>query len=119
MKYLSQICIILGYTLAGEALHRLLPLPIPAAVYGLALLLLSLCLGLVKVGQVKETGTFLTAIMPILFVAPTVGIVEHWELIRPRLLPMAGLVLASTVLVFGISGKIAQLAVKKEEKADE
>ena len=119
MKYLSQFCIILGYTLAGEVLHRLLPLPIPAAVYGLALLLISLCLGIVKVGQVKETGSFLTAIMPILFVAPTVGIVEHWELIRPRLLPMAVLILVSTVLVFGISGKVAQLVMKKEEKANE
>ena len=38
MKYLSQFLIILGFTFAGEALQRLIPLPIPASVYGLLLL---------------------------------------------------------------------------------
>ena len=36
--YLKQSAILFGFTLLGEALHRLLPLPIPAAVYGLVLL---------------------------------------------------------------------------------
>ena len=49
MKYLTQFLIIMGFTLAGEALQRLIPLPIPASVYGLALLFLALCLKLVKV----------------------------------------------------------------------
>ena len=48
MRYLSQFLIMLGFTLAGEVLHRLVPLPIPASVYGLVLLFLALCLGRVK-----------------------------------------------------------------------
>ena len=40
MKYLSQFLLILGFTLAGEALQRLLPIPVPASVYGLVLLFL-------------------------------------------------------------------------------
>ena len=48
MKYLSQFLIILGFTLAGEALQRILPLPIPASVYGLVLLFAALCLGIVN-----------------------------------------------------------------------
>ena len=59
MKYLSQFLIILGFTLAGEALQRIIPLPIPASVYGLALLFTALCLKVVKVEQVKATGAFL------------------------------------------------------------
>ena len=113
MKYLSQFLIIMGFTLAGEALQRLIPLSIPASVYGLALLFAALCLGLVKVEQVKEVGGFLTSILPILFVSPTVGIVEHWALIRPQLLPIALLLVASTVLTFGISGRTAQRLAKK------
>ena len=73
MKYLSQFCIILGFTLAGEALQRLLPLPVPASVYGLALLFLALCLGLVKTEQVKDAAGFLISVMPVMFVAPAVG----------------------------------------------
>lgn len=115
MKYLSQFCIILGFTLTGEALQRLLPLPIPASVYGLVLLFLALCTGIVKVNQVKETGTFLTSILPLLFVAPTVGIVEHWGLIRPNLLPIALLLLGSTVLTFALSGLTTKALSRKEE----
>ena len=113
MKYLSQFLIILGFTFAGEALQRLLPLPIPASVYGLVLLFAALCLGLVKPEQVKDAGGFLTSILPILFVAPTVGIVEYWDLISSRLLPIALLLLATTTLTFGISGRVTQSLMRK------
>lgn len=118
MKYLSQFCIILGFTLTGEALQRLLPLPIPASVYGLVLLFAALCTGIIKVSQVKEAGAFLTSILPVLFVAPTVGIVEHWGLIRPNLLPIALLLLGSTVLTFAISGLTTGALLKKEDRHD-
>ena len=103
----------MGFTLAGEALQRLLPVPIPASVYGLALLFVALCTGLVKLEQVREVGGFLTSILPLLFVAPTVGIVEHWSLIRPQLLAIILIILASTVITFGVSGKITQVLMKK------
>ena len=103
----------MGFTLAGEALQRIIPLPIPASVYGLALLFTALCLKIVKAEQVKATGGFLTSILPILFVGPTVGIVEYWALISSKLLPIALLILATTVLTFGISGPIAQALSRK------
>ena len=113
MKYLPQFCIILGFTLAGEALQRLLPLPIPASVWGLALLFLALCLGIVKLEQVKDAATFLISIMALLFVSPAVGIAENWALIQPRLLPIFLLLAGSTCLVFGISGRLTQWLLKK------
>ena len=113
MKYLSQFLIILGFTFLGEALQRILPLPIPASVWGLALLFSALCLKIIRVEQVKEAGGFLTSVLPILFVSPTVGIVEHWALIRDRFLPIALLLVASTMLTFGIAGKITGLFLKK------
>ena len=113
MKYLSQFCIILGFTLLGEALQRLIPLPIPASVYGLALLFLALCLKLVKVEQVKDVGGFLTSLLPLLFVSPTVGIVDCWEWIQPQLLSILLLLVASTALTFGVSGLVTQAFSKK------
>ena len=113
MKYLSQFLIILGFTLAGEALQRLLPLPIPASVWGLVLLFAALCLGIVKLEQVKAVGGFLTSILPILFVAPTVGIVEYWDLLSGKVLPLVLLVIGSTVLTFGIAGRTVQGLSKK------
>ena len=113
MKYLSQFLIILGFTLAGEALQRIIPLPIPASVYGLTLLFLALCLKLVKVEQVKETGAFLTSILAILFVSPAVNIVDDWGLIRDDLLPIVLIMMGSTLLTFGISGRLAQWMLRK------
>ena len=113
MKYLSQFCIIMGFTLAGEALQRILPLPIPASVWGLALLFAALCFGIVKLEQVKDTAVFLISIMALMFVAPAVGIVENWSLISHQLLPIFLLLAATTFLVFGISGCLAQILMKK------
>ena len=113
MKYLSQFLIIMGFTLLGEALQRLIPLPIPASVYGLALLFAALCLKLVKVEQIKAVGGFMTSILPVLFVSPAVGIVDCWALIRPNLLTLVLLIAASTAVTFGVAGKLTQLLQKK------
>ena len=114
MKYLNQFLIIMGFTLAGEALQRLIPLPIPASVYGIVLLFSALCLKVVKVEQVKDAGGFLTSILPILFVSPVVGILENWALIKNALLPMFLLVVATTMTTFGISGRVTQWMMKRK-----
>ena len=46
----------------------MLPLPVPASVYGLVLLLLALNFRLIQLEDVKEVGVFLTGIFPLLFV---------------------------------------------------
>lgn len=116
MKYISQFLIILGFTLAGEALQRLIPVSIPASVYGIALLFIALCLKIVKLEQVKDVGGFLISILPALFVSPAVGILENWNLIRVALIPIVLLVMASTVLTFGLSGSVTQWILKGRKK---
>ena len=39
MKYIKQLAIILAVTAVGEILKYLLPLPVPASIYGLVLML--------------------------------------------------------------------------------
>ena len=109
----------MGFTLLGEVLQRLIPLPIPASVYGLALLFGALCLKIVKVEQIKDVGGFLTSLLPLLFVSPTVGILNCWDMIRPQILTIVLLLLASTALTFGISGLVTQALSRKEEKQDD
>ena len=113
MKYLSQFLIILGFTITGEALQRIIPLPIPASVYGLLLLFAALCLKLVRLEQVKEAGGFLTSILPILFISPAVGILEDWALIRNDLLTIGLLLAGTTTLTFAVSGRVVQWILKK------
>lgn len=108
MKYLSQFLIIMGFSLAGEILQRVIPMPIPASVYGILLLFAAMCLGLVKLEQVQETGAFLRSILPVLFVPPVVGILENWAAIKSSVLVIILLAAATTVMTFFLSGRVAQ-----------
>ena len=78
MKFIKQFSIILLITFLGELLHILIPLPIPASVYGLVLMLIALRSGLVKVEHVKETAVFLIEIMPVMFIPAGAGLLESW-----------------------------------------
>ena len=112
--YLKQSALIFGFTLLGEALGRLIPLPIPAAVYGLVLLFAALCLKIVKVEQISKVSDFLLTILPILFVSPAVNLLESWGILAPHILPIVLIVVASTVLVFIVAGLISQALCRKE-----
>lgn len=114
MKYLSQFLRITAFTLVGELLQRIIPLPVPASVYGLILLFTALCTGLVKLEQVKEVSGFLISILPILFVPTAVGILGNWAMIQDDVITIFLLALLSTVVTFGIAGRITQHLRKKE-----
>ncbi|MBQ1229330.1 MAG: CidA/LrgA family protein, partial [Firmicutes bacterium] len=47
MKYMSQFAIILLATFAGQLLNNLVPLPVPAAIWGMIILFALLSTGLV------------------------------------------------------------------------
>lgn len=117
MKYLKQLAIILAFSWAGELCHALLPLPIPAAIYGMILLLICLWTKLVKVEDVKAAGSFLVSLLPVLFVVPAVGLMNCWELIRESLLPIGLIILISTVVTFAVAGTLTRI-FRKEEKGD-
>ncbi len=112
MKYLKELSIILLFSLAGEVCQALIPLPIPASIYGMVLLLAAFLLKLLKVEAVEKTGNFLVSLFPLLFVAPAVGLMVHWALLRDNLLQIAIVVVLSTALTFGISGMLAKLVRK-------
>ena len=88
MKYVFQLARIVGFCLLGEVLAALLPLPLPASVYGLLLMAAALKLGVLKLDQVRETGLFLTGIFPLLFVPAASGVLELGSELLEVLLPL-------------------------------
>ena len=119
MKSLNAFGIIAGVTLLGELLHNLIPLPLPAAIYGIILLFIALCLNLIKVEQVKPASDYLLAIMAFLFVPPVVSLTDSWHLLSGKLFQTLLIIVASTVVVFAVSGLVTDFFIKKEEKKDE
>ena len=108
MKYLRQFSIILLISLIGEVLHSLIPLPIPASIYGLAILFTALSGGFLSLDKVKETGYFLIEIMPLMFIPAAVGLLGAYHVLMPVLLPYAVITLVSTLLVMLVAGRVTQ-----------
>ena len=115
-KYLFQFARILVFCFLGEILHAVLPLPLPASIYGLILLLLALRLKVVQLEDVKEVGLFLTGIFSLLFVPAAAGVMELWAEMGSMLLPILLSIFPVTVLVLITSGHTTQAMVRRKQK---
>ena len=113
MKYLRQFMIILLVSFWGELLKYVIPLPVPASIYGLVILFILLETGILKLDAVKETSVFLIEIMPLMFIPAGVGLMESWGDLNRMLLEVVVIILVSTVLVMGVSGKVTELVLKR------
>ena len=119
MRYLFQFARLLAFCFAGELLHTFLPLPIPASVSGLLLLLAALCTGVVKLEQVQKAGIFLTGIFPLLFVPAAAGVMDLWAELGKMLLPALVAIIPVTILVFAVAGRTTQAIIRRKESNDE
>lgn len=118
MNILFQFSIILLISLIGEALSFLIPLPIPASIYGIALLFLLLCTGLLRVESVKEVSSFLIAIMPVMFIPAGVGLMESFGLLLPALPAYAVITIVSTLAVMVVSGLATQAVIRRKPREE-
>ena len=116
MKYVRQFWIILLISAMGEALHVLIPLPVPASVYGLVIMLIALGTHIIRLEQVKEAAEFLIEIMPVMFIPAGVGLLNAWDTLKPVLIPIIVILFASTIVVMGVSGKVTQTMIEAEER---
>lgn len=116
MKYIRQFLVILFVTFFGEVLKYLLPLPIPASIYGLVLLLAALLTGVIRLDAVKDTAQFLIDIMPLMFIPAAVGLLDSWGSLSEILLEVVVISVVSTILVMGVSGLVTQFIIRRGEK---
>ena len=119
MKYLKQALVIFLISFLGEGLHALLPLPVPASIYGLVLMLLALCAKVVKLPQVEDTAAFLIEIMPVMFVPPAVALIVRWADVKQLLVPVLLAATLCTVLTMAASGLVTQAMIGKKGDKEE
>ena len=119
MKYTQQFCLILLISFAGELCHILIPLPIPASIYGLMLMLILLQSGIIHLHQIEDTARFLIAIMPVMFIPAAVGLMDTFAILRPIWLPFTLIMLLSTIIVMAITGRCTQAILNHEQKRKE
>ena len=119
MKYMKQFCVIMGVSFLGEVLYYLLPLPVPASIYGLVLMFAALCTGLLPLKAVEETADFLVSVMPLMFIPAGVGLMKEWGLLKDIWLPFLIIIAVTTVAVMAVTGRITQWLIRREKSGPE
>ena len=112
MKYLKEATIIFGITMVGEILNHLLPLPVPAGVYGLFILLVLLCAGTLKVEDVSGVGDFFLDTMPLMFIPAGAGLLNSVQEVKDILIPLTVISVVSTIFVMAVTGRMAQRIIR-------
>lgn len=119
MKYIKQFLMILVISFAGEVMKIILPLPVPASIYGMILLFILLITGILNIDKVKETGRFLIEIMPLMFIPAGVGLIESWYVLAPMIFPVGIITIISFLCVMVLSGRITQRIIRHDKKRSE
>ena len=115
MKYIKQICVILGVCFVAELLEYLIPLPVAASIYGLVLMLVALMTKVIKLKDVENVSDFLTGNMAIMFIPATVGIMSSVEEIKKMMIPLIVISVISTLLVMSVTGWVTQWIIRKQK----
>ena len=116
MKFVKQLLIILSISFIAEVMEYFIPLPVAASIYGLVLMLIGLVTGLLPLKEVEDAADFLVEIMPIMFIPATVGIMTSIEALKQMLVPLCVISIVSTVLVFGVTGRVTQGIIRRGRK---
>ena len=113
MKFVIQFLIIIVFSFVGEFFHYVIPLPIPASIYGIVLLFVSLECKLLKVNDVRDVSSFLIAVMPMMFIPAAVGLITSWDIISGSLVKYVVVTFVTTFVVMGVSGLVTQVVIRR------
>ena len=118
MKYIYQFALILFITFLGEFIYNIIPLPIPASIYGLLIMLFCLQVKIIKLEMVKEAGAFLLEAMPLMFIPAAVGLLTVWQEVTDILLPLIIIIIFSTIIVMAATGRTTQFIIRQGGESD-
>ncbi len=118
MKYLKQFFIILAISFIGEILKYIVPLPIPASIYGMVIMFICLQTKIIKLDDVKCVGKFLIEIMPVMFIPAGVGLMSSWGTLKPVLVPVSVITVVVIITVMLASGWVSQLIIRRDRKKE-
>ncbi len=113
LRGLAGMCLLLAFWGAGILVARLLHLPAPGSVVGLALLLGALAAGLVPLAWLEPAADGLLRHMLLFFVPAAVGVIDHPQLLGGPGLRAVGVVAVSTALVMAATGGVVEWLARR------
>ncbi|CRK82735.1 CidA/LrgA family protein [Neobacillus massiliamazoniensis] len=103
-----QVLFLHVFLFLGAALKEVIPLPIPASMYGLCLLFLALCCKIIKLEWVEKGANWLMAELLLFFIPSAVGIVNYNDIFSLQGAEIIVLIVISTIIVMGMTALVAE-----------
>ncbi len=115
---LQGFVLLLLFQFVGEGLSAWFDLPMPGNVIGMALLLLALICGWVKLEWLQEAADLLLRYMAMFFVPAGVGVMLYFDLISREWLPIIAGTVISTFVVMAVTGWTMKYLDQQEESKE-
>ena len=115
---LREFMLIFTINYVGILLSKILHLPLPGTILSLLLLFFMLQFKVLKLEKIENAGNFLLLNMTIFFMPPTVKIIDSYELLEKDLFKIIVIIIVSTFLTMGITGKVVQLMIDFKERKE-
>lgn len=114
MKLLRQSILLLGISVIGEFMNKVLQVPLPGSVLGLLLLLVLLLSGIVHVKQIEDLTSFLMNHLAVFFVPAGVGLITVAGVLKSSWAILLGISVLSSVIVMTITAGVVQLIRRRK-----
>ena len=111
-RILLQIGVILAFAAAGEWIAAILPVAVPPSIVAMALLLLLLFCGALRLEQVEDTADFFLKNMGFFFIPVNVSIMKSYRLISDNLFKFLFLIVVTTLITFAATGWTVQAVMR-------
>lgn len=118
VKILIQLFIIYMVLMAGNLLNRIISpiISIPGNILGMILLFILLCVNVVKMPMIEETGNFLLKYMGFFFIPSAVGIMDTFEIIRDDFIKLIIILIISCTVVMFVTCKSTDFFISLFER---
>ena len=114
-----ELAVILAVCFLGDVLVTVLPFNFSASVLSMIILLILLVTKAIKFDYIKNSASFFTSNMAVLFIPYGVKLLQYLDVIKENLLLFLIIVLVTTPVVYGVTAFTAQLVMKLAKEGDE
>ena len=116
MKIFIQAGVLFGLFWVAQCIVSVLPLPFPAGVAGLILLLTLLLTGVLKRKRIQEVSDFMLNNLQFFFIPGMVGIVQYTGLLKAHGVAILVICVVSLMLTFGVTAWAVTLTMRLMER---
>ena len=115
---IGEFMLILVINYIGILISTVLHFPLPVTITALLLLFLLLQFKVLKLEKIENAANFLLLNMTLFFMPPTVKIIDSYDLLEKDLVKIIIIIVISTFLTMGITGKVVQMMIDYKEKKE-